>query len=75
MLFRSIRFHDAEEYQSGYEDLMKLVDRHGGRDQVVIYVEKPRGMKKLPAGQGIRAGEETLEELKTRFGSENVTVR
>ena len=70
-----IRFHDAEEYQSGYEDLMKLVDRHGGRDQVVIYVEKPRGMKKLPAGQGIRAGEETLEELKTRFGSENVTVR
>jgi DNA polymerase III subunit alpha len=70
-----IRFHDTEEYKSGYEDLMKLVDRHGGRDQVVIYVEKPRGMKKLPAGQGIRAGEETLEELKTRFGSENVTVR
>ena len=54
---------------------MKLVDRFGGRDQAVIYIESIRGMKKLPPGQGIRADVETLKALKDRFGEKNVTVR
>ena len=45
------------------------------RDQVVIYIESIRAMKKLPPGQGIRANEESLKLLKEKFGDRNVTIR
>ncbi len=70
-----IRFADETAFSEGNGDLMKLVDRFGGRDQAVIYIESIRGMKKLPPGQGIRADDETLKALKERFGEKNVTVR
>ena len=70
-----IRFADEAAFSEGNGDLMKLVDRFGGRDQAVIYIESMRGMKKLPPGQGIRADDETLKALKDRFGEKNVTVR
>ena len=70
-----IRFADEAAFSEGNGDLMKLVDRFGGRDQAVIYIESIRGMKKLPPGQGIRADDETLKALKERFGEKNVTVR
>ncbi len=70
-----IRFADEAAFSEGNGDLMKLVDRFGGRDQAVIYIESIRGMKKLPPGQGIRADDETLRALKDRFGEKNVTVR
>ncbi len=70
-----IRFRDQEAYAAGSDQLLKIVDQHGGRDQVVIYVENPRAMKKLPPGQGIRGDEKVLEELRDAFGRENVTMR
>ncbi len=70
-----IRFRDQEAYAAGSDQLLQIVDQHGGRDQVVIYVENPRAMKKLPPGQGIRGDEKVLEELRDAFGRENVTMR
>ena len=70
-----IRFSDEKAFSEGSGDLLKIVDRFGGRDQAVIYIESIRGMKKLPPGQGIRANDETLKALKDRFGEKNVTVR
>lgn len=70
-----IRFRDQEAYAAGSARLFQIVDEHGGRDRVVIYVENPRAMKKLPPGQGIRGDEKVLEELRDRFGKENVTMR
>ncbi len=70
-----IRFRDQEAYAAGSDQLLKIVDQHGGRDQVVIYMENPRAMKKLPPGQGIRGDEKVLEELRDAFGRENVTMR
>ena len=70
-----VRFADEMAYTSGGADLMSIVDRFGGRDQVVIYIESIRAMKKLPPGQGIRADEESLKLLKEKFGDRNVTVR
>ena len=70
-----VRFADEMAYTSGGADLMSIVDRFGGRDQVVIYIESIRAMKKLPPGQGIRADEESLKLLKEKFGDRNVTIR
>lgn len=70
-----VRFADEKAYAAGEKDLMQIVDQRGGRDQVVLYLESIRAMKKLPPGQGIRADKETLELLRERFGSGNVTIR
>ena len=52
-----IRFDDTEAYKSGAADLRKIIDEHGGRDKVVIYIRNPGLRKELPAGQGVRADE------------------
>ncbi len=70
-----IRFADKAAYEAGAAEVTKLINENGGRDQVVIYVQNPRSMKRLPAGEGLRASEAVLDALKERFGAENVTVR
>lgn len=70
-----IRFQDMDDYRERESELMSIVNENGGRDQVVIYIQSPRAMKRLPAGQGIQAGEQVIRILKERFGTQNVTVR
>ncbi len=70
-----IRFQDMADYRERESELMSIVNENGGRDQVVIYIQSPRAMKRLPAGQGIQAGDQVVRILKERFGTQNVTVR
>lgn len=70
-----IRFASPDDYRKGAASLSDIVDNNGGRDQVIIYIEKPKAMKRLPAGQGVRASEELLALLKEKFGKSNVTAR
>ena len=70
-----VRFKTREDYQAHAGRLQELVDAHGGRDQMIIYVENPRAMKKLPPGQGVRADDVLLQALEDAFGKENVSVR
>ena len=70
-----VRFHTREDYQEHVQRLQEIVDEHGGRDQMILYVERPRGMKKLPPGQGVCADDALLQALEDAFGKENVSVR
>lgn len=70
-----IRFADRNCYQEKESELMEFINDHGGRDQVIIYIQNPRAMKRLPAGQGIRAEQSVVNKLEKCFGKENVTVR
>ena len=70
-----IRFADMEAYRRGHSTLMEAVENHGGRDQVVIFVQNPRMQKVLPPGQGVRADEGLMLELVRRFGRENVILQ
>ncbi len=70
-----IRFKDVAAYEAGSDKLMQLVGTHGGRDQVIIYVENPRGMKKLPPGNGVRAEKPFIEALESAFGKENISLQ
>ena len=69
-----IRFPDPEAYRQGAADLKKLVDEHGGRDKVVIFIENPKLRKELPAGQGVRADEHFMALVKSRFGDKNCVL-
>ena len=69
-----IRFPDPEAYRQGAADLKKLVDEHGGKDKVVIFIENPKLRKELPAGQGVRADEHFMTLVKRRFGDKNCVL-
>ena len=70
-----IRFATPEVYLSHAEALQKIIDDHGGRDQVVLYIEDPKSRKVLPPGQGVRADDELLAVLAAEVGKENVTLQ
>ena len=43
--------------------MLGVVAAHGGRDQVVIYIEDRKARKTLPPGQGIRADRAAMDLL------------
>ena len=63
-----------EDYETGAEQLMELLKESDGRDEVVIYIENPKAMKRLPANFGVNAGEALVAELGRRYGGGNVKV-
>ena len=70
-----IRFATPEDYLAHAEALKKIIEDHGGRDQVVLYIEEPRSRKVLPPGQGVRADDALLDVLAAEVGRENVTLQ
>ncbi len=69
-----IRFADTEAWRQSAADLSGIIDAHGGRDKVVIFIQKQKLRKELPAGQGVRADEALLRELSEKFGAENIAL-
>ena len=69
-----IRFDDTQAWKQGAEQLQRIIDEHGGRDKVVIYIRNPGLRKELPAGQGVRADEALIRELSEKFGEKNVVL-
>ena len=69
-----VRFANMDDYKQGAADLRRIIDEHGGRDKVVIYIDNPRLRKELPAGQGVRADEALVRTLSARFGEKNVIL-
>ena len=69
-----IRFADTEAWRQSAADLARIIDAHGGRDKVVIFIQKQKLRKELPAGQGVRADEALLRELSEKFGAENIAL-
>ena len=69
-----VRFGTMDEYQSAEKALMKVIDDHGGRDQVAIFVADPKSMRTLPPGCGVKADKELIDALASLFGKENVIL-
>ena len=69
-----IRFDDPASYRNGAADLKRIIDEHGGRDKVVIFIKNPRMRKELPPGQGVKADETLVRRLSERFGENNVIL-
>jgi DNA polymerase-3 subunit alpha len=70
-----IRFDTREQYLAAEKDILDLIDRHGGRDQVVIYIANPRMKKNFGAGYGIRMDAALMKGLKEQYGEKNVVYR
>ena len=69
-----IKFTSMDEYKEKETALMELLRYSDGQDRVVIYIEKTKEMKTLPANQSVRAEQGLLERLFTLVGESNVKV-
>ncbi len=70
-----IRFDTKEQYLAAENDILNMIDRHGGRDQIIIYIANPKMKKTFGAGYGVRGDKALLTELEKRFGTRNVICR
>ena len=69
-----IKFPSMEQFEEKETELMASLHDSEGRDSVVIYIENPRAMKKLPPNQNVNADEALIERLEALYGKENVRV-
>ena len=70
-----IRFDTRDQYLAVEKDILDMIDRHGGRDTVTVYIANPRMKKTFGAWYGVRADDALVKELKEKFGEKNVAVR
>ncbi len=70
-----IRFPDRATYEAGAKELFELIDRNGGRDKVILYLEDVHQRRILPPGQGVRADRDLVDRLGRIFGSANVILQ
>ncbi len=69
-----IKFSTKEMFEEKEAELMASIHDSEGRDSVVIYIENPRAMKKLPPNQNVNVDAALIERLETLYGKENVKV-
>ena len=69
-----LKFEDKEAYMKKEQELLSVLRSSEGNDSVIIYLEKERAKKILPANWNIEVSEGLLETLNNRLGEKNVKV-
>ncbi len=69
-----LKFPTKEDYLFVEQELLQFLSSYNGRDEVCIYIENPKAIKKLGRRYGVGITEQLIEELKERFGEKNVVV-
>ena len=69
-----LQFPDMETYQAGEQRLLTSLRSSEGKDRVVIYLQKERAKKVLPANWNVQVTPGLLEDLGKVLGEKNVKV-
>ena len=69
-----IKYQTMEDYQTGEKKLSEILKTSEGIDQVILYIESTKQMKKLPANQNVKADKQLLEQLEACFGKDNIKL-
>lgn len=69
-----LQFHTKEEYDQKEAELFELLHDSDGSDEVVIYVAKPKLLKRLGKNRTIRINTELVNNLTKFLGENNVKV-
>ena len=69
-----IKFPDKQSYINSEKTLYNIIGASDGNDKIIIYCEAEKAKKILPQSMTIKASGETLDMLKSQFGTENVKV-
>ena len=69
-----IKFDTKESFVEKEHELYELIQNSDGNDSVVIYVQDPKAIKRLPPNRNVLANVELLEQLKSVFGENSVKL-
>ena len=69
-----LKFPDKEGYEKEEQHLSRLLYDSDGRDEVVIYIENPKSMKRLGKNRCVSATPQLLSQLYEFLGETNVKV-
>ena len=69
-----LKFADKTEYDARWPEVTEILRGSDGHDTVIIYLEKERAKKVLPANWHVAASTEMTEKLMKIIGEKNVKV-
>ena len=69
-----VQFSDKEDFLRNDHILYGYLADSEGDDEVVIYCQKERAIKRLPRNRNIRIGQEVLSRLMNHYGEKRVKV-
>lgn len=69
-----LKFSDKDAYLAGEAQLFRDLKESEGRDSVIIYLEKERAKKVLPANWNVSASNELVATLAKKLGEKNVKL-
>lgn len=69
-----VQFSDKEDFLRNEHILYGYLADSEGDDEVVIYCQKERAIKRLPRNRNIRIGQEVLSRLMNHYGKKRVKV-
>ena len=70
-----VRLDNIESYNTQKPYLVDMINRRPGDDCLVVYINEGRKARRFDKEGGISADGRTIEELKMRFGNENIAVK
>lgn len=69
-----IRFKNKDAFFAEEEKLYEMLAGSDGKQEVVIYLEEERAVKRLPKNRCVELGGELLEVLRKTYGEEQIKV-
>ncbi|MDD3796130.1 MAG: DNA polymerase III subunit alpha, partial [Lachnospiraceae bacterium] len=69
-----IQFDTMEEFQAKSSELYRQITGSDGKDEVVIYVKNPKGIKRLGPQWSVKASPNLIEALAKLYGKDNVRL-
>ena len=69
-----IKFKTMQEYENDVDELMQLFTNNMGKDEVIIYIENPKSIKKFGKSLTVDAKNALFDTLINKYGKNNVKV-
>ncbi len=69
-----IKYPSLEEFQKDEQSLYRLLEQYDGNDNVIIFCEMEKCMKKLPKSRSVKADKDLIQHLNTVYKEENVRI-
>jgi DNA polymerase-3 subunit alpha len=69
-----IKYPSLEEFQKDEQSLYRLLEQYDGNDNVIIFCETEKCMKKLPKSRSVKADKDLIQHLNTVYNEENVRI-
>ena len=69
-----IKFATMADYEAQIDGLLTMLAESDGNDNVILYIDDQKVMKKLPPNRNVNANEDLQEKLSEKYGKENIKI-